>query len=180
MNEYSFLTEGLAHFILYATLGAAIFMIAVLSTYTKFRWRIPLMVIFFTTFMGVSYYSLGELLGKPKPVGLLSWDRPDVEEARVLGQFFEEGKGIYLLLTYPGQKIPRYYQFPWNDDMAKQLKRGKQGEQSQENKGVLLKYPFQKSHEDREFPEVYEIPWPMPPPKDQQNIQQIDLDAIDV
>jgi len=179
MNELTFITDSLVHFVLYATIGIAIFMVAMLGTYMKFRWKTPLMAVFFAIFMGVSYISLGELLGRPKPVEILFWGTPDVKEAKVMGQYLKKDHGIYLLLIYPGQSIPRYYQFPWNKDMAEALKRAKDGQEMQENQGVLIKYPFQPTHEDREFPEVYEIPWPAPPQKDEQRIQQIDLDAID-
>ena len=154
-------------------------MIAMFGTYIKFRWKVHLMAIFFAVFMGVSYISLGELLGRPKPVEILFWGTPDVEKAKVLGQFFKKDVGIYLLLIYPGQSIPRYFQFPWNEEMAEALKRAEAARQMEENQGVEIKYPFQPTHEERVFPEVYEIPWPAPPQKDEQRIRQIDLDAID-
>ena len=182
MGELVFLSSGvgMAHFVLYAILGTSIFLISLLGTYTKFRWRMTLMAAFFTVFLGVSYVSLSQLLGNPKPVDIMLWDRPDVEKARVVGQFFKRDEGIYLLLIYEGITVPRYFQFPWNEQMAKDLKRGAQGEQMQENQGVEILWPFQPSHEDREFPEVHEIPWPMPPAKDEQQIEQINLDSIDV
>jgi hypothetical protein len=180
MNEFSFLTEGLVHFVLYATIGISIFMISVLGTHLKFKWRVPMMAMFFAVFMGLSYISLGELLGRPKPVEIMGWERPDVEAARVIGQFFVKDQGIYLWLMYEGVSIPRYYQFPWNEEMARDLKRGEAAQRNNENQGMILKWPFQPSWEDREFPEVHEIPWPRPPAKDEQRIHQIDLDAIDV
>lgn len=179
MNEYTFITEGLALYILYAVTGISLFMVALLGTYAKFRWRIPIMIIFFTAFLGLSYFSLGELLGRPKPVEILSWDRPDVEEATVAGMFFRKGEGIYLLLLYEGMRVPRYYAFPWNEQMSRQLKRAQAGQRMKENKGIKLKWPFQPTWEDRTFPEVYEIPWPAPPQKGEQRIEQIDLNSID-
>ena len=180
MNEFSFVTDSLALFILYSVLGASIFLISILGTHAKFLWRFPLMVVLFATYMGVSYFSLGQLLGQPKPVDILTWDRPDVEEARVLAQYFKRGEGIYLLLSYPGQEIPRYYEFPWNEEMMKALQKAKEAEVAEDIQGILLKYPFQPSLEDREFPEVHELPWPAPEPKDHQDIEQIDLNSIDV
>lgn len=173
--EYTFITEGLALYLLYAGTGLCLFLVALLGTFKKFRARVPLICLFFAAFLGLSYFSLGELLGRPKPVGILTWDRPDVEEARVLGMFFEKDKAIYLLLVYPGQKVPRYYQFPWDDEAARELKRAQQGAQLKENQGVKLKWPFQPSHEDRKFPEVHEIPWPAPPAKDTPPVEMLDL-----
>lgn len=179
MSEYTFVSDSLIHFLSYATIGVIIFMIAALGTYFKFRWRAPILAIFFAAFMGVSYVTLSELIGRPKPVDILLWGTPDVEEARVVGMFFKKNQGIYLLLIYPGQAIPRYFQFPWNDEMAEKLKEAEDARRKEKNQGVLIKYPFQPTHEERKFPEVYEIPWPAPPQKDEQRIRQIDLDAID-
>lgn len=182
INDLVFLssTSSLAHFVLYALLGTSIFLIALLGTYAKFRWRLPLVGVFFACFMAISYVSLGQLLGNPKPVDIMLWDRPNVEKARVMGQFFKRDEGIYLLLIHEGITVPRYYQFPWNEQMAKELKQGEEGRKGKENQGVELLWPFQPSHEEREFPEVHEIPWPAPPAKDQQQIEQINLDSIDV
>jgi hypothetical protein len=179
MNEYTFITEGLALYILYAVIGISIFMMALLGTYAKFRWRVPILAMFFAAFLGLSYFSLGELLGRPKPVQILTWDKPDVTEADVVGMYFRKGEGVYLLLLYEGMRVPRYYQFPWNKSMARQLKRAEQGRRMKENKGIKLKWPFQRTWEDRTFPEVYEIPWPAPPEKGEQLIEQIDLNSID-
>ena len=93
--------------------------------------------------------------------------------------YFRKGEGIYLLLIYEGMIVPRYWAFPWNKQMARQLKRAEQGKKMKQNQGIQLKLPFQKTWEDRKFPEVYEMPWPKSPEKGEQRIQQIDLDAID-
>lgn len=180
MSDFIFLSAGLAHYILYAGVGISLFMIAVLGTHMKFKWRMPLMGVFFAVFMAISYVSLGQLLGNPKPVDIMLWDRPDVEKAKVMAQFLRKDEGIYLLLMYEGLTVPKYFQYPWNDKMAEELKKGEEGRKGKENQGVELLLPFQPSHEDREFPEVHPIPWPAPPAKDEQRIEQIDLDAIDV
>ena len=158
MSEFTFITEGLALYLLFAVLGISIFLVAILGTYAKFKFRVGLMAVFFAAFLGVSYFSLGELLGRPKPVDIMTWDRPDVEEARVMAQFHIKKKGIWLLLMYPGLEVPRYYQFPWDEEMSKKLKRGEAAERMKEIQGLKLRLPFQKSHEDRKFPEVHEIP----------------------
>ncbi len=179
MTEFTFITEALAHWLLFAILGFSLFVVALLGTYTKFKVRVPLMAVVFASFLGVSYFSLGELLGRPKPVEILSWDRPDVEEANVMAQFHRKGEGIWLLLMYEGLRVPRYYQFPWDEQMSRRLKRGEAAQRMKEIQGVKVKWPFQKSHEDRKFPEVHEIPWPAPPAKDQPNVEQLNLDEID-
>ena len=178
-TEFIFLTEGLALFLLYATIGISLFVVAMLGTYTKFKLSAPFMAVFFAIFMGVSYLSLGELLGRPKPVDTMTWDRPNVEKATVMGQFHVKGKGIYLILMYKVLTVPRYYQFPWNEKMSKKLKRGEAAQKMKEIQGLQLKLPFQHSWEDRNFPEVYEIPWPTPPAKDAPQIDQLNLNTID-
>ena len=179
MTEFTFITEALAHWVLFAVCGIAIFLVSLMGTWDKFKARIPLMALFFAAFLGVSYFSLGELLGRPKPVQILTWDRPDVEEARVMAQFHRKDEGIWLLLMYEGLTVPRYFQFPWDEEMSKKLKRGEAAQRMKEIQGVKLKLPFQRSWEDRKFPEVHEIPWPKPPGKDAPTVEQFNLDEID-
>ena len=125
-TEFIFITENLALFILYAAIMTGMFLAAMFGTSVGFKWRRSIIVVFFASMMGVSYVSLGELLGRPKPVDIMTWDRPDVEEATVMAQFHVKGKAIYLLLMYKGLEVPRYYQFPWDKEASRKLKRGEQ------------------------------------------------------
>ena len=176
MDELNFISPL---YMLFAGIAIVLFILALVGTARSARWRIPLVVIFFTAVLGFNYYALGSLLGLPKPVDIMTWDRPDVEEATVMAQFHRKDEAIYLLLMYEGLKAPRYFQFPWDEDMSRQLKKAEQGHKMKENQGIKLKLPFQHSWEDRKFPEVYPIPWPAPPAKDRPPVEIRNLDTID-
>jgi hypothetical protein len=183
-NEFVFITDQLALYILYAGVLFSIFMLALISTTAMFtNWRAPITVIFFITAAAISYTALGELLGRPKPVDIMTWDKPDVKEARVLAQFHVPKKAIYLLLMYKGLTAPRYYQFPWSEEASRELKKAKEGVKAEAIQGISLKNPFKKAAvsgmDKRKFPEVHEIPWPMSPPKEMPAIEFQDLNTID-
>ncbi len=180
MNEFAFLNENLALFIFYAGLGFAMFLTAWFGTHKWFnKWRVPVLVMCFAVFLGISYVGLGELLGRAKPVDIMTWDRPDVESASVEGAFFINEKAIFLWLMYEGLEAPRYYQFPWSRPMAEKIQRG----MDSKGKGVIkdfgLRLPFQHSWENRDVPDTYETPWPMPPGKDEGQQDIIDLNAVE-
>lgn len=170
--------ESLAFYLSYAVIALVVFLTAIIGPNTKSRWRYPVIAVFFVAFLGISYVSLGELLGRPKPVPMMAWSTPDVKEARVLGMFMKQGHSINLLLMYDGLQVPRYYQYPWDKDMAQKLRRGQQAQRLGEIKDLKLRLPFQFSHEDRKFPEVHEVPWPAPELKDNERQDVIDLDSI--
>jgi len=164
---------------LFASLGIAVFLVSILGIFDKFPLRRSIISVFFMVALGVGYVAMGELLSRPKPVDILTWERPDVEDATILAQFLQEGKAIYLLLMYEGIIVPRYYQFPWNQEMAEKLQRGQRATALGDIQGMMLKFPFQNSLEGREHPEVYELPWPKPPEKRDPNEREvIDLDKM--
>jgi hypothetical protein len=180
MNEFAFLNENLALFILYASLGFVMFLTAWFGTHKWFnKWRTPVLVMCFAVFLGISYIGLGELLGRAKPVDIMTWDRPDVESASVEGAFFINGKSIFLWLMYEGLEAPRYYQFPWSRPMAEKIQRGMDRKGKGDIRSFGLKLPFQHSWEDRDIPDIYEKPWPKPPEKDEEQQDVIDLNAIE-
>ena len=176
-TELVFLTDSFALYATFLALATCMFLMAFFGIKSGWdRWRIPSLAVFFIAAVTVGYFSMGELLSRPKPVDIMTWDRPDVESAKVEGMYTVHGKGIYLLLMYEGLRVPRYFQYPWNEEMAQKLRQARAGEAMGENRGVELKNPFprfQHSWEDRKFPEVHEIPHPAPPPKDQQDRREI-------
>jgi hypothetical protein len=180
MDEFSFINENLALFIIYAGLAFVMFLTAWFGMHRWLnRWRVPALVLCFAVFLGVSYVGLGELLGRAKPVDIMSWDRPDVESASVEGAFFIQGKAIFLWLIYEGLEAPRYYQFPWSRAMAEKLQDGMYKKGKGDIQELNIKLPFQHSWENRDIPELYETPWPKPPGKDEEQQDIIDLNAIE-
>jgi len=180
MNEFIFLNENLALFSFFAILGFTMFLTALFGTHRWFnKWRVPVLVLCFAFFLGTSYVGLGELLGRAKQVDNMTWDRPDVESADLLAAFFIEGEAIFLWLMYEGLEAPRYYQFPWSRSMAEKIQRGMDSKGKGDIKTFGLILPFQHSWENRDVPDTYEKPWPMPPGKDEEQQDVIDLNAIE-
>ncbi len=68
----------------------------------------------------ISYASLVDLLGRPKPV-TLEWAAARVSEATVIGASWQEEEAIYLWLRFDGSLEPRAYVLPWSRTRAQQL-----------------------------------------------------------
>lgn len=170
----------MALYMLYATLALGLFITALLGILNKFSFSRTIIAAMFVLSLGIGYLALGELLSRPKPVDIMTWERPDVEKARILGSYVVHGKAIYLLLIYEGVTVPRYYQYPWSKPMAEQLERGKRAQALEQIEGLELTLPFQRSLENRRHPEIHEIPWPAPPSKNEEERKQeiIDLDKF--
>lgn len=81
-----------------------------------------------TTIMGVSY-----LRGTPK-AATSEVARPSV--ARVLWYGAIPNERIYLLLTWEGQREPRYYWVPWTAALEKSIDKGQQNAKA--NQGPLM------------------------------------------
>jgi hypothetical protein len=111
----------------------------------------------------VTYAAFASLLSRPKPVDL-EWGLAAAEEATVLGSRAEEDQGIYLWLQLPESEEPRAYVIPWDRDTAEQLQEA-QREAEQNQSGVKMRMPFERSLDDRE-PKFYAMPQPALPPKD--------------
>lgn len=170
--------SDLTLYVLFSLLAFTVFLIAIMGIIINAPLRRTLLTVSFVASLGLGYVSLGELLSRPKPVGIMTWDRPDVEKAIVLAKHLVEGKAIYMLLHYEGIEVPRYYQFPWNKEMAEKLQRAEQAMRGGSIAGIEIIDPFQPSLEDRKFPDIHEIPWPKPPDKEQPDREIIDLDKL--
>jgi len=116
----------------------------------------------------IGYVGFADLLGRPKPIKL-EWIHRNAPTATVLGVDITEGVGIYLMLKLPEMPEPHLYKFPWDRDFAEKLQKGLRGAERQGTK-LMLKFPFEPSLDDREFPhtEFYLLPQPATPPKESQ------------
>ena len=56
-------------------------------------------------------------MGQPKPMRL-EW-RSDLPEAELIGASMKEGIAIYVLLQFPDDSAPHYYELPWSQKMAR-------------------------------------------------------------
>jgi hypothetical protein len=116
-----------------------------------------------TVFLPVSYASLIELLGQPKPIDL-EWWRGNATEAEVVAARPIEDQGIYLWLQLPDVAEPRAFVLPWDRAGAEQLQRAMR-EAERNGSGVQMRQPFEPSLDDGE-PKFYARPQPALPPKD--------------
>lgn len=169
------LEANLAIFMAYGALGFSIFLIVLLSFAKEFKTRRAAITALFVLVMLTGYISFTDLLSRPKPVDIMTWDKPEAESAVVVGSYLIEKKAIYLLLLLEGEKEPRYYRYPWSKQMAEQLI-----QQQQDNRGnpIIMNFPFEWSWENREVPFFHPMPWPKAPQKEERKRDVIDLDQL--
>ncbi len=113
----------------------------------------------------LGYLAFVDLLSKPKP---LAFEFNRAEKAEVISAVLDEGKAIYLWLKTPDQ--PRYYEIPWDQDVALQLQ-GAMREAQKKGTGIGMrlqeaeKVPLGKSVEQRDPQRFFPLPFPPPPEK---------------
>jgi hypothetical protein len=127
------------------------------------RWRRALVSGFFALILGASFFGYSDMLGRPKSTRLELF-RAEMADARVLGSYLAEGRGIYLWLQLPGTAEPRYYKLPWNEQVAKTLQEAIEQNARQHGGGVAMSTPFEHSW-DKEAPKFYPLPQPELPDK---------------
>ena len=127
------------------------------------RWRRTLVSGFFALILGALFFGYSDMLGRPKSTRLELF-RAEMADARVLGSYLAEGRGIYLWLQLPGTTEPRYYKLPWNEQVAKALQEAIDQNARQHGGGVAMGMPFEHSW-DKEEPKFYPLPQPKLPDK---------------
>ena len=110
----------------------------------------------------MAYFSLIELLSRPKPIAL-EWAQRDLSEAVVIGADLREGKSIYLWLKVDGLEEPRSYVLPWDQKLAEQL-HGARREAEAKGTGVRVNRPFMSKQEKGHLV-FYAAPRAAPAPK---------------
>ncbi len=115
-----------------------------------------------TALLPVCYFSLNDILSRPKPVQLESIHK-EIAEVQVLSSVMREGEAIYVWLQIPEVDEPRSYRLPWSDETAKQLHKAQQ-EAEQTGTEVNMKKPFEKTA-DNQAPIFYAAPQTAPPEK---------------
>lgn len=110
-----------------------------------------------------AYFSMNELLSRPKPVSI-EWARTATQEATVIGSSVREGEAIYLwLLIGEETSEPRAYVLPWNKSLAKQLHEA-QREVGKKGGSVAMRQPFESTLDEGER-KFYARPQTRPPLK---------------
>ena len=160
-----FFTESeMAFFMSYIALITSVSAIAWLSLGKTFTTRRAWIVGCMLMFLVASYLSVGELLGRPKPIGVLTDVMPNIKEADIHGAQLEPDVAIYLMLTWSGSGSPRLIDLPWNAEMAKKIQDGLKAKARGEIQKLKIQNPFARSYDERP-PVVHPIPWPKPPEK---------------
>ncbi len=70
------------------------------------------------------YFSLVELLSRPKPM-MLEWSPPTKQDSTVLASQLQEGEAIYLWVVRHDTPEPRSYVLPWDEELARELHESK-------------------------------------------------------
>ena len=166
-------------YVYYALLMILVFFISMSSLPKKLKLRRSAIVVLYLAFAFGSYYSFTKMLGNPVPVELIApWDIPPAENAEIIGFWFVENEGIYLLLMHEGLKAPKYYKFPWNKNLAQQIQEAAEEATRRGKRGpIILGNPFQRSWEDeKQF--IHQMPQPMQPQKPPAPFDILNLDKM--
>lgn len=125
--------------------------------------RRALVSVFFALLLAGLFFGYSDMLGRPKSTRLEVL-RSGEHEAKVLGSYILDGKGIYVWLLLPGTAEPRYYVLPWNEDTAKGLQQAIEENARQHGGGIVMQLPFERSWDRRE-PVFHPLPQPKLPDK---------------
>jgi len=153
---------------LFAALGGLAFILANVAVWAPRRLRVKLgALITAAVFLPMTYFSLSEMLGRPKPVAT-EWLRGALAEATVLGSQMQEDKAIYLWLALEGIDEPRAYALPWSEKLARQLHGARRSAEASGTR-VKMRLPFDNSLDRRD--RVFYAAPRSPPPEKQTPVQ---------
>lgn len=116
-----------------------------------------------TLLLPVTYFSLNDILSRPKPVQLEAM-YSDVEQVQVVSSVMKEDEAIYVWLQIPDVEEPRSYKLPWSDETAKELHKAQQ-DAEESGTEVKMKKPFEKTVDNQE-PVFYAAPQSAPAEKE--------------
>lgn len=145
----------------YAVITVLIGVVTILSVVRDFQWRRSIAVACFLPIPFLAFVSVVDLLSRPRPAELmLAFQRPNPPKATVLASHMKEGEYIMVLLIWDGLDYPRYFQFPWNKEMAEQMQSAQNEAKRKGSPGIELLFPFEDSLDRREKPYAHPIPIP--------------------
>lgn len=127
------------------------------------RTRRVVVSVTFALILGALFFGYSDMLGRPKSARLELF-RAEMADAKVIGSYLVEGRGIYLWLKLPGAAEPRYYKLAWDEKVAKALQEAIEENARQHGGGVAMGLPFEHSW-DKEDPKFYPLPQPKLPDK---------------
>ena len=170
------MTEISILFVTLVLIGCLLGIIAIWSR--RKLWVRVFATLIFLAFSGTGLFALVDLLSRPKPTYLEIINK-DIDEALVLAVNVEEGIAIYVWLKFPNFNEPRAYAYPWNLEMASELK--KAIKQANDDRTQLrMRQPFDPSNEIRKAPRFYSLPperLPLKPESDPLKYQHPSISA---
>ncbi len=119
--------------------------------------------VFFALLIAALFFGYSDMLGRPKSTRLEVLRSGDTE-AKVLGSYILEGRGIYMWLLLPGSSEPRYYVLPWDEKTASALQKAIEDNAQQHGGGIVMQLPFERSWDKRD-PVFHPLPQPGLPDK---------------
>lgn len=151
------------HFVLIVGAAAGLAMLALWSRRTI---KIKILALTLTAAaFGSAYFGLTNLLSLPKPVAL-EWLQRDADDATVLASAVQEDVAIYLWLQLGRSVEPKYYQLPWNRDLAEALQKATRDAEAAQTE-VRMRQPFLETSERME--QVFYAEPQKPAPQKQQH-----------
>lgn len=133
--------------------------LAVFGMIRPFRFKNALIVFAFSANLAVLGGSIVSMLSHPMPVSYMLV-RPDVEKAKIMGMDSREGEYIMLLLLWDGLGYPRWFRFPWDQQMMEEIQKEMENAREGETQGFELISPFEPSLDDRDRQWTHPIPIP--------------------
>jgi hypothetical protein len=127
------------------------------------RWRRITVSCLFAALLAGLFFGYSDMLGRPKSTRLEVLRSGDTE-AKVLGSYILEGRGIYLWLLLPGSGEPRYYVLPWEQKTASKLQKAIEDNAQKHGGGIAMQIPFERSWDKRD-PVFHPLPQPKLPDK---------------
>lgn len=113
--------------------------------------------ILFVLLLSANFIGLTKLLSLPKPQ-TIEFLKEHHNKVELLESHIIYKKSIYLWMLFPGETMPRSYIFPWNETLAKAIKKKMDEYNKNQRRGKLFmknpfKYNWDKSLEMRDMPE---------------------------
>jgi hypothetical protein len=136
--------------------------ISALLAYTAIFHKIELkltIATFLVTSLFISIISINNLTSsRPRPVETTNIfsTLKDIEQVRVLYFWLKPEESIYMLLLTEEIAEPRYFVYPWDEDMAYELMRLQQ--MGDDIDGIIMNRPFYPDNYDEEQPLFDVIP----------------------
>lgn len=159
---------------MYGLMLISITSVVILSFWTRFRFRLPLLITSYVVASLMALFSVFALMGNAVPVNIVSFVlHSDVTQGKVLWYTYKENEYILVLLHTDVSPFPIYVRLPWVMETAEKLDEGARKKAKAEREGTgsgesTLLSPFGGPYKSKSgvkyetIPQYYPIPKPQP------------------